>query len=70
MLEALSIRDVGAWLAATLGFATALLAVVTSLIPPAGSAHPAWFMAKVIGGTLLMIGVGLGFYVRRDRRRE
>jgi glutamate:GABA antiporter len=63
-----STRDVGAWLAASLGFATTLLAVVTSTIPPAASAHPAWFIAKVIGGSALMIGVGLAFYVRRGRR--
>jgi amino acid transporter len=63
-----SLRDIGAGLAASLGFATTLLAVVTSTIPPADSAHPAWFVAKVVGGSVLIVGVGLVFYVQNRER--
>lgn len=56
------------WVAGFTGFATTALAIVTSMIPPAGSASPGLFVAKVVGGSALLIGVGLLFY-RRGRRQ-
>jgi amino acid transporter len=47
-----------------LGFATTLLAMVTSMFPPEGTADPVMFLVKVIGGCALLIGVGLLFYWR------
>jgi amino acid transporter len=61
------LSDAGVWLAAAMGLATTLIAVVMSVIPPVDSASPSLFIAKVIGGTVLMVGVGLVFYVRGRR---
>ena len=47
---------------AVIGFATATLAIVLSLIPPEGEAHPWLAIAKIVGSSLLMVGVGLGLY--------
>jgi glutamate:GABA antiporter len=47
---------------AVIGFATATLAIVLSLIPPVGDAHPWLAIAKIVGSSLLMVGVGLGLY--------
>ncbi|MBL8524166.1 MAG: amino acid permease [Betaproteobacteria bacterium] len=46
------------------GFATTLLAIVTSIIPPADNAEPMMFLIKVVGGCALMVAVGMGFYWR------
>ena len=51
----------GCWLVSAVGFATTLLAIVTSMVPPEGSGR-ALFFIKVIGGCVLLIGVGLAFY--------
>jgi hypothetical protein len=56
--------SVGVWLTCGLGFATTLLAIVTSLLPPEHDAHPGLFFLKVGGGCCLLIGIGLGFYAR------
>ena len=55
------------WLAGGLGFATTLLAIVTSMVPPAGSTDPALFFVKVIGGSVMLVGAGLGFYLRSPK---
>ena len=55
------------WLASGLGFATTLLAIVTSMVPPAGSTDPALFFVKVIGGSVMLVGAGLGFYLRSPK---
>jgi amino acid transporter len=47
-----------------IGFATTLLAIVTSMVPPADSVSPGLFLLKVVGGCVLLIGVGMGFYWR------
>lgn len=57
----------GCWLASGLGFATTLLAIVTSLVPPEHSANPSLFFVKVFGGSCLLISVGLVFYWRGRR---
>lgn len=56
------------WVAGFTGFATTALAIVTSMIPPAGSTNPGLFVFKVVGGSVLLISVGLLFY-RRGRRQ-
>lgn len=57
----------GCWLVAALGFCTTLLAIITSLVPPEHTSHPAVFFAKVFGGCRLLLGVGLVFYARGRR---
>jgi len=56
----------GSWLCGAAGFLTTALATVTSMIPPAGS-NPALFLLKVIGGSALLVGVGLVFFERGRR---
>lgn len=58
----------GCWVAGLAGFAVTLLAILTSMIPPAGDRHPGLFLLKVVGGSALLIGIGLLFY-RHGRRR-
>lgn len=58
----------GCWVAGLAGFAVTSLAIVTSMIPPAGDRHPGLFLLKVVGGSALLIGIGLLFY-RHGRRR-
>ncbi|MGB5132899.1 MAG: APC family permease [Steroidobacteraceae bacterium] len=56
------------WLVALTGFATTMLAIVTSMIPPADSQNPGLFLMKVVGGSALLIGVGLMFYRHGQRQ--
>ncbi len=58
------------WLASGLGFSTTLLAIVTSMVPPAGTADPTLFFIKVIGGSVLLVGTGLVFYWRGARNAK
>ncbi|MFZ0872052.1 MAG: APC family permease [Rhodanobacter sp.] len=53
---------VGCWLVSGLGFSTTLLAIVTSMLPPEHSGHPGLFFLKVVGGSCLIIAIGLMFY--------
>lgn len=55
--------SVGNWLASYVGLATTVLAIGTTLLP-AGPRLDAVALAKTIGGTLLMIGVGGLLYLR------
>jgi amino acid transporter len=57
----------GVWLCGGLGFAATVLSIVLALMPPAGSAAPQLFVAKVGGGCVLFIAVGLIFYWRNRR---
>jgi len=52
----------GCWLAGLTGFAVTSLAIVTSMIPPVDSKSPGLFLLKVVGGSALLIGIGLVFY--------
>lgn len=54
----------GCWLVSALGVSTTLLAIVTSMVPPEHSNHPGLFFLKVVGGSALLIGIGLMFYLR------
>ncbi|GLQ98085.1 APC family permease [Dyella mobilis] len=62
--------NVGSWVAGLTGFAVTLLAIATAMIPPADDPHPALFLLKVIGGSGLLIGIGLMFYRQRHRRMQ
>jgi glutamate:GABA antiporter len=61
----LKLPPAACWLAGLSGFAVTMLAIVTSMIPPSDDPHPGLFLLKVIGGTALLIGIGLLFYRRR-----
>jgi amino acid transporter len=61
--------SLGSWVAGLTGFTITLMAIVTSMIPPAGS-DPALFLFKVVGGSALLIGIGLIFYRHGQRRIE
>ncbi len=57
-------RRVFCWLASLTGLATTLLALITSMVPPAGTPQPALFVFKVVGGCVVLVGVGRMFYWR------
>ena len=59
---------IGCWLAGLSGFAIIALAIITSMIPPADNHNPALFLCKVVGGSALLIGIGLAFYAWGQRR--
>ncbi|MEO8999166.1 MAG: hypothetical protein ABI227_13775 [Rhodanobacter sp.] len=40
------------------GFAVTLLAIVTSMIPPADSSNPGLFLLKMVGGSALLTASG------------
>lgn len=56
------------WLIGLTGFTVTSLAVVTSMIPPEGDKQPGLFLLKVVGGTALLIGIGLMSYRYRRQR--
>jgi len=60
----------GCWVVSALGVATTLLAIVTSMVPPEHSKHPGLFFLKVVGGSALLIGIGLMFYLRGRRAQQ
>jgi amino acid transporter len=60
---------IGPWLFGGLGFLATLLSVVLAFIPPAGTAGPGLFVAKIIGGTLMFISIGFVFYWRKPGPR-
>lgn len=55
-------------LVAAIGFAIATLAILLSLIPPDGEAHPLLAIAKIVVSSALLVGVGLGLYWVGKRR--
>lgn len=63
-----TVGTLGCWVAGLAGFAITAMAIVSSVIPPANSHHPGLFLLKVVGGSGLLIGIGLGFYRRAQRR--
>jgi amino acid transporter len=54
----------GVWLVAGTAFAVTALSILVSLVPPAGTPNVLWFEIKLIGGTVLSIGIGLVLYAR------
>ncbi len=55
---------VGVWLAAGLGFLVVAGGIGLSLIPPGDAASKFLFEIKLIGGTLIAIGIGLALFYR------
>jgi glutamate:GABA antiporter len=58
----------GCWVVAGLGVATTLLGAFVAMIPPTSSASRTLVALKVIGGSILLMAVGLGFYFTGRRR--
>ncbi|WHZ18597.1 MAG: hypothetical protein OJF55_000746 [Rhodanobacteraceae bacterium] len=64
VIRAIPGGQAGCWLVCGVGFAITLLALVTSLAPPAHDRHPGLFFFKVGGGCALLLGIGMVFYLR------
>ena len=60
---------IGCWIAAVVGFSTTAFAIVTSTLPPDNGTDKALFLAKVVGGSLFLIGVGLVAFMRGRHER-
>jgi len=62
----------GVWLAGSLGFLVVLGGIALSLIPPGESSNKWLFEAKLVGGTLGCVLIGLVLYFRgaREKSRE
>ena len=60
----------GVWLAGSLGFFVVLVGIVLSFIPPGESANRWVFEAKLVGGTVLGILIGLILYWRGARAKS
>jgi amino acid transporter len=62
----------GVWIAGGLGFAITLLGIVVSVIPPGEAADKFLFEAKLLGGTIGAVAIGLALYYRgvRQKARE
>jgi amino acid transporter len=65
-------RKLGVWIAGGLGFIVVAGGIVLSLIPPGETANKFIFEAKLVGGTLTAICLGLILYFRgaRAKRRQ
>jgi amino acid transporter len=59
----------GVWVAAGLGFLVVLGGIAFSLIPPGDSSDKLGFELKLVGGTVLAIGIGLVLYFRGARAK-
>ncbi len=59
------------WIVAVLGFGTTLFSIIISSVPTKEIENKELFVAKVVGGAALLIGVGLiVFYIKRRENRE
>jgi glutamate:GABA antiporter len=61
------LRNLGCWLVGAAGFSTTSLGIVFSMVPPADDPDPRMFLLKVVGGSVLLLGIGLSFYWRGSR---
>jgi amino acid transporter len=52
------------WVIAASGIAVTLLGAIVAMIPPTRSANAALIALKVVGGTGILIGIGLAFFFR------
>jgi glutamate:GABA antiporter len=59
----------GAWIAGGLGFLVTLLGIALAFIPPGDTTNKFSFLAKLIGGTVGTILVGLALYWRGARQK-
>jgi amino acid transporter len=58
-------------LAAAIGFATATLAILLSLVPPPEEPHKFLAATKVVGASLVLMAVGLIiFWIGKSKHRE
>ncbi len=55
------------WTVAILGFGTTLLSTIVSAFPTAGIENKPLFVAKVVGGAVVLIGAGLAIYFSSAR---
>jgi amino acid transporter len=53
---------------AILGFLTTLVSLALAVVPPPESEAPATAVAKVVGGTIVLLGAGTAVYLRGRRR--
>lgn len=60
----------GVYLVSTLGFAATTLSVGLALLPPADSESPGLFVAKVAGGCVLFVVIGLWIYRRSSTANQ
>lgn len=62
----------GVWLISSLGFLVVLIGIIVSLVPPGDSADKFGFEMKLVGGTVVALGMGLALYFRgaRSKARE
>ncbi len=61
---------IGAWIAGGLGFLITALGIALSFIPPGEATDKFSFLAKVIGGTVGTVLVGLALYWRGAREKK
>ncbi|HWG59260.1 MAG TPA: APC family permease [Candidatus Acidoferrales bacterium] len=59
----------GVWIAGMLGFLVVIAGIALSLIPPGEAASKWMFEAKVLGGTVGSVLIGLALYARGARRK-
>lgn len=60
----------GVWIAGTLGFIVTAVSIVLALIPSRDVTEATWlYEAKIVGGTVIAIAIGLGLYYRGARRK-
>lgn len=59
----------GVWISGVLGFAVVLFGIVLSFVPPGETANKFLFEAKLAGGTVAIIALGLILYFRGARQR-
>ncbi len=60
----------GVWMCGSLGFVVILIGIAFSLVPPGDAANKIVFEAKLIGGTLTAILIGLVLYWRGARSKQ
>lgn len=60
----------GVWIAAALAFAVTLASILFSVIPPGETESKLFFELKLIGTTLVTIGIGLFLYFRGARQKD
>lgn len=56
------------WMGSVTGFAVTLLAIVVSLVPSAAVSNSWAYEVKLVGGAVLFLAVGVGFYVFGRRK--
>jgi glutamate:GABA antiporter len=62
----------GVWIASGTAFAVTLLSIFVSVLPPGDAANRGLFLIKVVGSTLVAMGLGLTLYYRgvQAKKRE